>query len=202
MKLKTLETYFFTGFIILLPLIITYEVVGFILHFFTPPFEWLVKKVFQTQELPSFVLSIVALLCLFLLALFVGMIGRWVVGRWLLHVADSIIDKIPVVNSVYSSFKRLIDTAIAPKSDAGFRQVALVPFPNLEQKSIGFVTRQFTNEQYTHLPKEFVLVLIPASPNPITGILAAFPKEQVTLIDSRPDEALKVILSCGSLKFH
>jgi uncharacterized membrane protein len=195
MSTKAIEQCFITGFIIFLPLIITYEVVGFILHFVTTPFEWILER--SALELPSWVISFIALISVFCIVLFVGAAAHFAIGSALVRLADSIIRKIPVVNVVYNSFKRIIDTTFSTKTETSFRQAALVPFPSREQTSIGFITNRFSTEE----KKEFILVLIPCCPNPMTGVLAAFPTEQVTFLECSPDEALKVVMSCGSLSY-
>ena len=195
---------FFAGLIILLPLVITYWIIKFITLAITGPFENLASTILiQTGFAEdSFLLHLLStfliLLALTLIILTVGLVGRWFVVHSFLQLIDKILHQLPFVNKVYLSCKDFTVALFSPKSDS-FSQVVLVPFPSSSNRSIGLVTSQFKNEVLDTHADELISVLIPGTPNPTVGFLLMFSKNQVVFTDMRVEEALKYVMSCGSV---
>lgn len=194
---------FLAGFAILFPLLITYEIVRYCIGLLTAPFDKFMEELFHTLHLFRddgkeiiHLFSIVSILLL--LTLFIFCIGV-IVYRSGAQFADRLIKKIPLINTLYSTCKGLIEAFLSPKAKS-FERVVLVPYPTKDQLGIGLVTQEFINTLRPELEKEFVTVLIPCAPNPMVGFLCAFPKKSVIPSDMSVDQAMKYILSCGLKK--
>lgn len=195
---------FFAGLIILLPLVITYWIIKFIISAITGPFEKLTQHILVQMGLAADTTLLAAISTLLILAaltaiiLTVGLIGRWFFVHSFFNLLDRLLHQLPFVNKVYLSCKDFTQALFSPKSDS-FSQVVLVPFPSAEHRSIGLVTSQFKNEVLDAHEEQLVSVLIPGTPNPTVGFLLMYSKKQVTFTNLRVDEALKYVMSCGSV---
>lgn len=200
-----MKKYFGTGVVILLPLILTYWIVTFLLTLFTDPFLGIAESLlaflglkgtsvlFLSQEqVLGIVSKALVLLFLFLVIITIGAVGRYVVFRYLMRLGDSILHKIPVISSVYKTSQELISTILSTDAKA-FKQVVLVPFPHAASYTVGLVTRDET------IFNGRVSVFVPTTPNPTSGYLIMYEKEKLVPIQMSVEEALRFIVSCGVL---
>ena len=202
---------FITGLVILLPLVITYLIINFIITLITKPFEAFVHLIleryhlfepglgtFTHDQITSIIVKLMIIVALFVIILVIGIIGRWFIFHSLFHFMDRILHKIPVVNKVYISCKDFTQALFSPRSDS-FSQVVLVPFPSADHLSIGLITSEIKEQLLLGSNDKMVSVLIPGTPNPTIGFLLLFSRKNITLIDMRVDQAIKYIMSCGSI---
>lgn len=191
------------GFIVLLPLLITYTIIAFVVKVITGPLEKLMTLlvglldngtwIFSQQKIIYFLSSICIVTVLVAFIIFVGMIGRWVIIESLLYFSDECISKIPIINKIYRICKDITGAFFSQKSSP-LKEAVLVPYPSMDQLSMGFVTAEFIHSS----GEPFVSVLVPGIPNPTVGFLCSFPKKSVTFLDMTVDDALKYLMSCGS----
>ena len=199
-----MKNYFFAGLIILLPLVITYWIMKFIIQVITGPFQNIATHALLFLGLPhegvlaDGLSTLLIIFGLIAIVLIVGIMGRWFLLRTILHAIEYILHTLPFVNKVYLSCKDFTTALFSPKSDS-FSQVVFVPFPSHEHRSIGLVTSEFKNQVMANRKDDFISVLIPGTPNPTVGFLLLFSKSQLTFTDMRVDEALKYVMSCGSV---
>ena len=196
---------FFTGLIILLPLTITIIIIRFFLNLVTGPFEKLTHS-FLTQfsffqngsnQPLMHIISIVLIILAGVLALsLIGFITRIFASRSFIHMGDRILRKIPLVKGIYTACKDFTDGLFSPKSGS-FTQVVLFPFPSKGKIGIGLVTSEFSSNIEGE-EKMYASVLIPGTPNPMTGFLLVLPKTSLTYLSISVDEALKYMMSCGA----
>jgi uncharacterized membrane protein len=202
--IAAMKNYFFAGLIILLPVVITYWIIKFIVQLITSPFENLAFTLLDSLQLTHYSLllplisSCFILIVLTAIIIIVGAVGRWFLFHSFFHMIDRLLHLLPFVNKVYLSCKDFTAALFSSKSDS-FSQVVLVPFPSKEHRSIGLVTSQFKNEVLDNKADELVSVLIPGTPNPTVGFLMMYSKEQLIFTQMRVDEALKYVMSCGSV---
>lgn len=188
-----MRKYFATGLLILAPITITVWVLYSIFTTLDQPFlvlllpvEWRTKYAFT---------GLSALLVLSLI-FFTGLLAHNYFGRYLVHWWDSLLQRIPVVRSIYSSVKQVSDTLLSPSGNA-FRQVVLVPYPHPGARTIAFLTGAPGGELAEHLDQEYVSVYVPTTPNPTSGFFLMFPKTDVVELNMSVDTALKYIISMG-----
>ncbi len=204
-----MKKYFITGLVILLPLAVTIAIVVFIVNFLTKPFIGIVSgflrdfniinKGFLFLSPDQVVLygsKLLILICLFVFTLFLGMIARWFFFKALLTVSDKILHRIPLINKVYKTTQEIIKT-IFVTDKSSFKQVVMVPFPMGGSYVMGLIARESPQTCSDKATAELFSVLVPTTPNPTTGFLLMYKKEDIIFLDLKPEQAIKYIVSCG-----
>jgi uncharacterized membrane protein len=125
-----------------------------------------------------------------------GVIAANFAGARLIRVWESVLGRIPVVKSIYSSVKQVSDTLLSDSGNA-FRKALLVQFPHQDSWSIAFLTGTPAPSVAEHLGEEHVSVYVPTTPNPTSGYFVIVPKSKVRELDMTVDEALKYVISMG-----
>ena len=192
------------GVLILIPLWITWLAFRFILGQLSSAGSPWVRALSTTIEpyapsvsawlRGSWFEPIVAIILTLLLLYLLGWAARLVIGRRILEAIDSLIGRIPIVQTVYGSTKKLL-SALQQKPD-GVQRIVLLPFPNRDMKTVGFVTRLFHDEQ---TGRQLAAVYVPTTPNPTSGYLEIVPVDQLTSTEWTMDEAMSFIISGGAV---
>jgi len=134
----------------------------------------------------AFVLTLAALYVL-------GLLSHVVIGRRMLSFIDDMLERIPLVHTIYGGTKKLM-TMLSTKP-AGTQRVVLIDFPSPELKSSGFVTRVFSDSA----GREMAAVYVPTTPNPTGGYLEIVPMTKLVATDWSMDQAMAFILSGGAV---
>lgn len=193
---------FIAGLVILLPLSLTLWFVSFVVNLLTKPFIGLVLKVFPESallnhpQLLKYGSQILILIGLFLLIFLLGMIARWFIFNALIKVSDKILHRIPLVNKVYKTTQDIIKTLFVTDKNS-FKQVVMVPFPHKGLYSIGFISRKAPETCNQAANNELISVFIPTTPNPTTGFIVLFKREDLIVLEMKPEDGIKYIVSCG-----
>ncbi len=201
---------FLTGMIILLPIAVTFIVVLLIIDLLTEPFLEFTERAlsglpfFKTNiafltspKALDFWSRIFILLVLFFIILLLGLFARWFFFKSLIRLGDQVIHKIPVINKLYKTVKEVINVIFTDQTKA-FKQVVMVPFPNPDVFSVGFLSRESPSYPARE-GKPLTSVFIPTTPNPTTGYLIQFHTEEIIALDMTVEEALKYVVSCGMI---
>lgn len=204
-----MKKYFITGLVILLPVTLTLAVVLFIFNFLTEPFLGLTKAILEhyglgssgflflnAEQLQNFISKILVLLALFTFTLFLGALGRKFLVHYMIRAWEYCVHRIPLVSSIYKACQDVIKTIFASKSSA-FKQVVMVKFPNADTHTIGLVTREELPGLEQTVGANLVVVFVPTTPNPTSGFLTIFKKEDVIPLDMSIEDAFKYVISCG-----
>ncbi len=204
-----MKKYLVTGLVILLPLAVTIAIVVFIVDFLTKPFIGIVSNFLQDLNLlnkgflfltPEQVVlygsKLLILVCLVLFTVLLGMIARWFFFKALINLSDKILHRIPLVNKVYKTTQEIIKT-IFVTDKSSFKQVVMVPFPKGGSYVMGLVSRESPKVCCEGVNEELFSVLVPTTPNPTTGFLLMYKKEEMIFLDLKPEQAIKYIVSCG-----
>lgn len=204
-----MKKHFITGLVILLPLAVTIGVVIFIVNFLTQPFVGMMTNFlaqFDVLNQPILFLSpsqvirygsqLLILLLLFGATLFLGLIARWFFFKSLINISDAILHRIPLVNKVYKTTQEIIRT-IFDQDKNSFQQVVMVPFPKAGSYAVGLVSRESPKICADAAGGELYSVLIPTTPNPTTGFLLMYKREEMIFLNMKPEDAIKYIVSCG-----
>lgn len=209
-KEKTLmKKYFLTGLVILLPLAVTIAIIAFIVNFITGPFYDFVAHLVVNIPFPSdgfflfshdqfvrYVSKFLILIAIFFFTALLGMVTRWFFVKSLFNLSDQILHRIPIVNTVYKTTQDIIKTLFVSDKNS-FKQVVMVPFPRDGIYTLGLISRESPATCSRKVGKNLISVLIPTTPNPTTGFLLMFSKEDLIYVDMRPEDAIKYIVSCG-----
>ena len=190
-----LKKYFITGLLIWIPLIITLWVLKVI--FDTLDASLLLLPVsFQTESwLGVHIPGLGALLTL-IIVLLTGIFATNFFGAQLVQLWHDVLNRIPVVNSIYSSVKQISDTLFSSSGQA-FRKTLLVQWPHEGMWTIAFLTGTPGGDVTNHLPPDCLSVYVPTTPNPTGGYFVIVPRSQVIELDMTVDQALKYIISMG-----
>lgn len=129
-----------------------------------------------------------------LLFLVLGLIATNVIGRKLIEAFERVILRVPVVATVYSGIKQVMDSVQGLKAGMQFQRVVYVDYPATGYLLIGFVTGQFTDNQNG---QEMTCVFLPTSPNPMTGFTLVVPSGHIKNCPLTLEEATKLIISGG-----
>jgi uncharacterized membrane protein len=190
-----LRKYFITGLLIWIPLIITLWVLKVI--FDTLDASLLLLPVsFQTESwLGVHIPGLGALLTL-VIVLLTGIFATNFFGAQLVQLWHDVLNRIPVVNSIYSSVKQISDTVFSSSGQA-FRKALLVQWPHQGMWTIAFLTGTPGGDVATLLPPDCLSVYVPTTPNPTGGYFVIVQRSQVIELDMTVDQALKYIISMG-----
>ena len=135
-------------------------------------------------------------LVMVVLMLLTGIFVANIFGQWWVRQWDSLVRRIPIVKSIYSSVKQVSDTLFSSNGNA-FREAVLVQYPHAGSWTIAFVTGKPGGEVAAHLQGEHVSLYVPTTPNPTSGFFLMMPRSAIHPLDMSVDEALKYIISMG-----
>ncbi|MDC3180520.1 DUF502 domain-containing protein [Gammaproteobacteria bacterium] len=182
--------YFVAGLLFWLPIIVTLVVVQFIVDIFDKVVKYLPESL-QLSTLIGFDVPGSGFILVLLLVWMSGILVANFLGRRIVKLGDRIVQKIPLVRTIHQGVKQGLEMMVAPNSDA-FSQVVCVQFPHASSWAIGLVTHiDEANDLWT--------VFLPTTPNPTSGYVLIFQSNAVRKIDMSVDEALKYIISLGTI---
>jgi uncharacterized membrane protein len=189
-----LRTYFFAGLFVLIPLVVTIEILSWLFNLldgFLGPYiyEWL------GRPMPG--LGLISTLALIFL---IGLVATNIIGRRLLAAVDETLQRIPLVRSIYFTTKQMSDS-IFHGGQMPFQQVVLIEYPRRGLYQIGFITGMIEGPLQQELAgkggERMVNVFIPATPNPMSGYLVILPERDIQSLGMSVQDGLKLIISGG-----
>lgn len=195
-----LKSTFLAGIFTALPIIITYFFLSFILKrisgFLIPYLEFLSGKFnFPLSETEKFLLSLSFLIIIIFL---IGVFAKIYIGRKTIGFFEKLLSKIPVIRSIYSAIRQIID-AFQLSSGNSFKKVVLVEYPKSGVYSVGFVTKETSNYFNEKIKEKCSNVFIPTTPNPTSGFILIIPNKDIIELDLTVEEGAKFIISAGLL---
>lgn len=193
-----LRASFLTGLIVIAPIGLTiwliWTVVGWIDGFVLP----LVPYNFRPEQYIGINLRGVGVIFFLIFTVIVGWIAKGLLGRSLIRWAESIVERTPVVRSIYSGIKQIAETVFA-QSERSFEKACLIEYPRRGIWAIGFISTDTRGEvaEKADVSGGMVSVFVPTTPNPTSGFLLFFPKEDVIELDMSIEDAAKLVISAG-----
>ena len=186
------RNYFITGVVVLIPIGITLYLTLFIINISS---KILPREINPNHYLPYNVPGLEIIISIFLIT-FVGWLSLYFIGRRLLFIFNNLLKRIPILRTIYSSITQMTETFA--KSDGNKKNVVLVEYPRKGSWAVGFATKENTGEITNKTKRKLVNVFIPTTPNPTSGFLLMFPKEEVIYLDLSFEEASRIIVSAGT----
>jgi uncharacterized membrane protein len=197
------QRYLITGLLTIIPLWVTVALFGFVLRLLAELGNPVVEgalgglRRFAPDLAGSlthgWINTVLALIATLLLLYCVGWLASRVLGRRLLAGFDAVMDRIPMVRTIYDGTKKL--TAMMQKKPSGTQRVVLVEFPHPGMRAIGFVTSTMREQESG---REMAAVFVPTTPNPTGGYLEIVPLDCLTPTDWTVDQAMAFIISGGA----
>ncbi len=190
-----MKKYLITGLLVLVPLVITVWVLKSLIGMMDQsllllPEGWHPHTLFG-RDIPGF-----GVILTFAIVLITGLVATNFFGMQLIALWEKLLQRLPVVKSIYSSVKQVSDTLFSDSGNA-FRKAVLVQFPREGAWTIAFLTGTPGGDVVNHLHGDYVSVYVPTTPNPTGGYFLMMPKADVIELDMSVDEALKYIISMG-----
>ena len=182
---------FFTGIFVFLPLAVTYFILSFVFNLIDGIFRPYFETIFD-RRLPglSFILIVFIVLVL-------GILANNTFARNRFGWIESVLKKIPLVGATYTTSKEIAES-FRGSGSGDFGTVVAIQYPRKGTWTLGFVTRESTNE----LDEEFYHLFVPTTPNPTSGFFLIIPKEDTTLADLNVEEGFRMIVSSGIVGNH
>ncbi|MBW2331253.1 MAG: DUF502 domain-containing protein [Deltaproteobacteria bacterium] len=196
--------YLISGIVTVIPLWVTWLVLEFTfrqLSKFGKPLVWTISTKIQDGAprfsrllLQPWFLELVGFLIVIIGLYVLGWMVNRVVGKQVLNFFERLVDRLPVVHTVYGSVKKLI-SALQTEPDE-VERVVLIEFPNENMKTIGLVTRTMTDSD---TGQKLAAVYVPTTPNPTSGYLEIVPVNRLVSTDWTIDEAMNFVVSGGAI---
>ncbi|MGA9342458.1 MAG: DUF502 domain-containing protein [Rhodanobacteraceae bacterium] len=203
MRPQHLQRYLITGLLTVIPIWLTWVVFRFVVSLLSEiSAPWVTALVAGFARLfpgeasllnQQWLISILAFITTLVILYVLGFAANRVLGRRILAGFDALMDRIPIVHSIYGGAKKLM--GMLQNKPSGTQRVVLIDFPSREMKTIGFVTRSFLDID----GRELAAVYVPTTPNPTGGYLEIVPVDRLVATDWSVDQAMAFILSAGAV---
>ncbi len=189
---------FLTGIVVIAPIGMTiwllWTMVGWVDSVVLP----LVPATIQPEKYIGINLRGVGVIIFLIFTVFIGWIAKGLIGRSMIGFGESLVDRMPVVRSIYSGVKQIAETVFA-QSDRNFETACLIEYPRRGIWAIGFISTDAKGEvaRSAHTGDQLMGVFVPTTPNPTSGFLLFFPKQDIIELQMTVEEAAKLVISAG-----
>ena len=190
--LTKIRNYFITGIVVLIPIGITVYFTVFLISISS---KILPNEINPNHYLPYNIPGLEILISLFLIT-FIGWLSLSFLGKKFLNIFNLLLKKIPILRTIYSAIGQMTETFT--KNDTKKKNVVLVEYPRKGSWAVGFATKENSGQISVKTKKELINVFVPTTPNPTSGFLLMFPKEDIIYLDLTFEEASKFIVSAGT----
>ncbi|MEJ2454929.1 MAG: DUF502 domain-containing protein [Candidatus Thiodiazotropha sp.] len=192
-----LRRYLVAGLLVWLPLGATIFVIRLLVGWMDQSLLLLPER-FRPETLLGFHIPGLGVVLSLLILLLTGLVAANLFGRKLVSLWEQLLSRIPLVRSVYSAVKQLVETMFADNGNS-FRKVVLVEFPRRGLWTLAFLTSEEQGQIQQATGRDVISVYIPTTPNPTGGYFVLVPREDVREIDLSVDDGLKLLLSMGAV---
>jgi uncharacterized membrane protein len=187
-----LRNYFFTGVIVLIPIGFTLYLSKFLINIST---KLVPTGLNPNTYIPYSIPGIEILLTIIFITI-VGGLSLSFLGKKFLQLVDNLFKRIPILRTIYSAIVQMTESFRNQSSNQ--KSVVLVEYPRKGSWAVGFATKDNDGEIKKKTNKNLVNVFVPTTPNPTSGFLLMFDKEEVIYLDMTFEEASKFIVSAGT----
>ena len=187
-----LRNYFITGVVVLIPIGFTLYLSKVLIGLSS---KILPENINPNSYLPFAIPGLEILLSVIFITL-VGGLSLSFIGKKVLQLFNDLLKKIPILRTIYSAIGQMTET-LAPKKGSK-KSVVLIEYPRKGSWAVGFATRENDGEISKKTNTNLINVFVPTTPNPTSGFLLMFPKEEVVYLDMTFEEASKFIVSAGT----
>jgi uncharacterized membrane protein len=208
--------YFFRGLAVLLPTVLTLWILAWgyafvqtnITVYINHGLVWLIQRTQGPDGLTKATLdkilvegaagSMVGFLIALAIVFLVGAVLASVMGKALWRMVEAFIMSTPVLRRIYPYIKQVTDFVLTEEDQKKmFSRVVAVEYPRKGIWSLGFVTGAGFRTVVDRVEKEFLTVMVPTSPTPVTGWVITIPKEETVALDMTIEEAFRFVISAG-----
>ena len=190
--ISRLRIYFFAGIVVLVPL-------GFIVYltiFLISISSKLIPEEINPNNYLPFSIPGLEILLSILFITIIGGLSLSFIGRKILKIFNELLKKVPILRTIYSAIGQMTEAFTRKRGKR--RSVVLVEYPRKGSWAVGFATKENKGEIRRKVDRDLINVFIPTTPNPTSGFLLMFPKDEVVYLDMSFEEASKFIVSAGT----
>ena len=188
-----LRNYFITGIVVLVPIGITL----YLTKFFISVSSKLIPYNLNPNNYLPFAIPGLEILLSILFITIIGGISLSFIGKRILKFVNDLFKRIPILRTIYSAIGQMTES-FAPNNNNNKKSVVLIQYPRKGSWAVGFATKDNKGEISKKTNADLVNVFVPTTPNPTSGFLLMFPKDEVIYLDMTFEEASKFIVSAGT----
>ena len=190
------RAYFFAGILVTAPIFITFYLAWLFIGFVDSKVTPLIPVKYNPETYLPFALPGLGLVILILFLTLVGAFTAGFMGRVWTRYSERMLARMPVIRTVYSALKQILETVFADHS-AAFREAVLVEYPRRGIWAIAFITGRTKGEVQNMTEEECINIFLPTTPNPTSGFLLFVPKKDLIPLSMTVEEAIKMVISGG-----
>ena len=187
-----IRNYFIAGVVVLIPIGMTIYLTLFLVSISS---KILPKEINPNHYLPYNIPGVEIVTSIILITL-IGWLSLSFIGKKMLDIFNNVLKRIPILRTFYSAIVQMTETFT--KTDKSQKNVVLVEYPRKGTWAVGFATKENFGEISNKTKKKLINVFVPTTPNPTSGFLLMFPKDEVIYLDLTFEEASKFIISAGT----
>jgi uncharacterized membrane protein len=191
--ISKLRNYFITGVLVLIPIGVTVYLTLFFIKIFA---KILPQEINPNNYLPYSVPGLEIIISIIVITV-IGWLSLSFLGKKLVKLVNDIFKRIPFLRTVYSAIGQMTQS-FAQSRKSKKKSVVLVEYPRKGSWAVGFATQENTGEIASKTNKDLVNVFVPTTPNPTSGFLLMFPKDEIIYLDMSFEDASKFIVSAGT----
>ena len=188
-----LRNYFITGVLVLIPFGVTVYLTLFFIKIFA---KILPQEINPNNYLPYSIPGLEIIISIIVITV-IGWLSLSFLGKKLVKLVNDIFKKIPFLRTVYSAIGQMTQS-FAQSRKSKKKSVVLVEYPRKGSWAVGFATQENTGEIASKTNKNLINVFVPTTPNPTSGFLLMFPKDEIIYLDMSFEDASKFIVSAGT----
>lgn len=190
-----MKRYLIAGLLVWVPLGVTVIVIRLLVNLMDQTLLWLPER-YQPDSLLGFHIPGLGVVLSVVVVLGTGMVVANLFGRKLVKLWESFLTRIPLVRTIYSSVKQILETVFSAQGQA-FRKVLMIEYPRKGLWTLAFQSGTTQGEPQAKTGEEVVNVFVPTTPNPTSGFFLMVPRKDVIELDMNVDDGLKMIISAG-----
>ena len=191
--ISKLRNYFITGVLVLIPIGVTVYLTLFFIKIFA---KILPQEINPNHYLPYSIPGLEIIISIIVITV-IGWLSLSFLGKKLVKLVNDIFKKIPFLRTVYSAIGQMTQS-FAQSRKSKKKSVVLVEYPRKGSWAVGFATQENTGEIASKTNKNLINVFVPTTPNPTSGFLLMFPKDEIIYLDMSFEDASKFIVSAGT----
>ncbi len=197
-----LRNYFLAGLIVTAPIAITAWIMIGVIELIDGAVVPLIPPAYnpQTYLLRYFDIELhipgIGLVVVLISLTLIGFVAAGFIGRILVRAGERLVNRMPVVRSVYGALKQIFQTVLESSSQS-FREVVLIEYPRRGIWAIGFITSTTEGEVQNTIADPVVNIFLPTTPNPTSGFLLFVPRRDLVPLDMTVEEGIKMVVSAG-----
>ncbi len=191
------RTNFLTGLVVVLPVVMTIYLIWAVAGFFDDRILPLIPNRYNPQVYFDVNLRGFGIIVFLVFTAFIGAVVKGFFGRQILRLGEALVARVPIVRSIYSGTKQIVETITSPSSSK-FEHACIIQYPRKGIWAVGFVVTDTKGEilgKAGH--KKMCSVFLPTTPNPTSGFLLFVPKKDIVLLDMDVESAAKLVISAG-----